>query len=54
MMTRPRLPSTDFQRAWLADGRVLEPGGPNLLMASALLALSLLRGAKTPDAPAKP
>jgi selenocysteine lyase/cysteine desulfurase len=30
-------PSTDFQRAWLPDGRVLEPGGPNLLMSSALL-----------------
>jgi selenocysteine lyase/cysteine desulfurase len=28
-------PSTDFHRAWLPDGRVLEPGGPNLLMASA-------------------
>jgi selenocysteine lyase/cysteine desulfurase len=30
-------PSTDFQRAWLADGRALEPGGPNLLQASTLL-----------------
>jgi len=30
-------PSTDFDRAWLGDGRVLEPGGPNLLQASALL-----------------
>ncbi|WLT31764.1 aminotransferase class V-fold PLP-dependent enzyme [Geothrix sp. PMB-07] len=30
-------PSTDFNRAWLADGRVLEPGGPNLLQASALV-----------------
>lgn len=31
-------PSTDFNRAWLADGRVLEPGGPNLLQASAFVA----------------
>ncbi|MBI1751524.1 MAG: aminotransferase class V-fold PLP-dependent enzyme [Acidobacteria bacterium] len=30
-------PSTDFNRAWLTDGRALEPGGPNLLQASALL-----------------
>jgi selenocysteine lyase/cysteine desulfurase len=30
-------PSTDLQRDWLTDGRALEPGGPNLLMASALL-----------------
>jgi cysteine desulfurase / selenocysteine lyase len=30
-------PSTDFDRAWLADGRALEPGGPNLLQASTLL-----------------
>jgi len=30
-------PSTDFQRAWLSDGRALEPGGPNLLMSAALL-----------------
>jgi selenocysteine lyase/cysteine desulfurase len=30
-------PSTDFDRAWLPDGRALEPGGPNLLQASALL-----------------
>ena len=38
-------PSTDFQRAWLPDGRVLEPGGPSLLLASALLeSLRLLNG----------
>jgi selenocysteine lyase/cysteine desulfurase len=30
-------PSTDLQRAWLPDGRALEPGGPSLLLASALL-----------------
>jgi selenocysteine lyase/cysteine desulfurase len=30
-------PSTDLQRAWLPDGRVLEPGGPNLLHSAALL-----------------
>jgi len=30
-------PSTDFKRAWLKDGRALEPGGPNLLQASALV-----------------
>lgn len=30
-------PSTDFNRAWLADGRALEPGGPNLLQTTALL-----------------
>jgi selenocysteine lyase/cysteine desulfurase len=30
-------PSTDFQRAWLPDGRALEPGGPNLVHASVLL-----------------
>jgi selenocysteine lyase/cysteine desulfurase len=30
-------PSTDFNRAWLKDGRALEPGGPNLLHASVLL-----------------
>ena len=30
-------PSTDLQRAWLPDGRALEPGGPNLLLASILL-----------------
>jgi len=38
-------PSTDFQRAWLPDGRALEPGGPNLLQASALLeSLRMLNG----------
>ena len=38
-------PSTDFDRAWLPDGRALEPGGPNLLQASALLeSLRLLNG----------
>jgi selenocysteine lyase/cysteine desulfurase len=42
-------PSTDFSRAWLSDGRALEPGGPNLLMASALLeSLRLLNGAGVP------
>ena len=30
-------PSTDLQRAWLTDGRALEPGGPNLLHSAALL-----------------
>ncbi|WP_243322441.1 aminotransferase class V-fold PLP-dependent enzyme [Geothrix sp. SG200] len=30
-------PSTDLHRAWLPDGRALEPGGPNLLHLSALL-----------------
>ena len=30
-------PSTDLHRDWLPDGRALEPGGPNLLHASALL-----------------
>jgi selenocysteine lyase/cysteine desulfurase len=39
-------PSTDFDRAWLADGRSLEPGGPNLLQASTLLeSLRLINGA---------
>lgn len=42
-------PSTDFQRAWLPDGRALEPGGPNLLQASALLeSLRLINGAGVP------
>ncbi|GLH67597.1 aminotransferase class V-fold PLP-dependent enzyme [Geothrix edaphica] len=42
-------PSTDFDRAWLPDGRALEPGGPNLLQASALLeSLRLLNGAGVP------
>ena len=42
-------PSTDFQRAWLTDGRALEPGGPNLLHASALLeSLRLLNGVGVP------
>jgi selenocysteine lyase/cysteine desulfurase len=42
-------PSTDFARAWLPDGRVLEPGGPNLLQASTLLgSLRLLNGAGVP------
>lgn len=42
-------PSTDFRRAWLSDGRVLEPGGPNLLQASALLeSLRLLQGVGVP------
>ena len=42
-------PSTDFQRAWLPDGRALEPGGPNLLMASALLeSLRLIQGVGVP------
>jgi selenocysteine lyase/cysteine desulfurase len=30
-------PSTDLNRAWLRDGRALEPGGPNLVHASVLL-----------------
>ena len=42
-------PSTDFQRAWLTDGRALEPGGPNLLHGSALLeSLRLLNGVGVP------
>jgi selenocysteine lyase/cysteine desulfurase len=42
-------PSTDFQRAWLTDGRALEAGGPNLLHASALLeSLRLLNGVEVP------
>jgi len=42
-------PSTDFDRAWLPDGRALEPGGPNLLQASALLeSLRLLNGVGVP------
>ncbi len=31
-------PSTDHERSWVADGRRLEPGVPNLLACSALLA----------------
>ncbi|WP_291272852.1 aminotransferase class V-fold PLP-dependent enzyme [Geothrix sp.] len=39
-------PSTDFDRDWLPDGRALEPGGPNLLQATALLeSLRLINGA---------
>jgi selenocysteine lyase/cysteine desulfurase len=42
-------PSTDFNRAWRADGRALEPGGPNLLQASTLLeSLRLINGARVP------
>ncbi|WP_243302450.1 aminotransferase class V-fold PLP-dependent enzyme [Geothrix oryzisoli] len=42
-------PSTDFDRAWLLDGRALEPGGPNLLQASALLeSLRMLHEAGVP------
>lgn len=42
-------PSTDFDRAWLADGRALEPGGPNLLQASTLLeSLHLINRAGVP------
>jgi selenocysteine lyase/cysteine desulfurase len=42
-------PSTDFDRAWLTDGRALEAGGPNLLHASALLeSLRLINGAGVP------
>ena len=42
-------PSTDFHRGWLPDGRALEPGGPNLLQASALLeSLRTLNGAGVP------
>lgn len=42
-------PSTDLNRAWLTDGRALEPGGPNLLHASVLLeSLRLLNGVGVP------
>lgn len=42
-------PSTDVNRAWLTDGRALEPGGPNLLHASVLLeSLRLLLGVGVP------
>ena len=42
-------PSTDLDRAWLPDGRALEPGGPNLLQASALLeSLRMLNGVGVP------
>jgi selenocysteine lyase/cysteine desulfurase len=42
-------PSTDLQRDWLTDGRALEPGGPNLLQASALLeSLRLINEAGVP------
>jgi selenocysteine lyase/cysteine desulfurase len=42
-------PSTDFNRAWLPDGRALEPGGPNLLQASTLLeSLRLINEARVP------
>jgi selenocysteine lyase/cysteine desulfurase len=42
-------PSTDLARSWLGDGRRLEPGGPNLLMSSALLeSLRLLNAAGLP------
>jgi len=42
-------PSTDFNRAWLKDGRALEPGGPNLLLASVLLeSLRLINEAGIP------
>jgi selenocysteine lyase/cysteine desulfurase len=42
-------PSTDFDRAWLADGRALEPGGPNLLQASTLLeSLRMINEATVP------
>jgi selenocysteine lyase/cysteine desulfurase len=42
-------PSTDFQRAWLPDGRALEPGGPSLLLASVLLeSLRLINGSGVP------
>lgn len=42
-------PSTDFDRAWLPDGRALEPGGPNLLQASALVeSLRLINRASVP------
>jgi selenocysteine lyase/cysteine desulfurase len=42
-------PSTDFRRGWLADGRALEPGGPNLLQTSALLeSLKLINEAGVP------
>jgi selenocysteine lyase/cysteine desulfurase len=42
-------PSTDFDRAWLGDGRALEPGGPNLLHGSALLeSLRLIQATGVP------
>ena len=42
-------PSTDFHRAWLPDGRALEPRGPNLLLASALMeSLRLINGTGVP------
>lgn len=42
-------PSTDLRRAWLRDGRALEPGGPNLLHLSALLeSLRLINRAGVP------
>ena len=42
-------PSTDFHRAWLPDGRALEPGGPDLLHAAALVeSLRLLNQAGVP------
>lgn len=42
-------PSTDLHRDWLADGRALESGGPNLLSASALLeSLRLINGVGVP------
>lgn len=42
-------PSTDFHRAWLPDGRVLEPGGPNLLQTAALAeSLRLINRAGVP------
>ncbi|WP_243287400.1 aminotransferase class V-fold PLP-dependent enzyme [Geothrix terrae] len=42
-------PSTDLRRAWLTDGRALEPGGPNLLNLSALLeSLRLINRAGVP------
>jgi len=42
-------PSTDLERAWLTDGRALEPGGPSLLLGSVLLeSLRLLNAAGVP------
>ena len=42
-------PSTDLARDWLPDGRALEPGGPSLLLGSALLeSLRLLNQAGVP------
>jgi selenocysteine lyase/cysteine desulfurase len=43
-------PATDFQRAWLEDGRKLEPGSPNVLGCAGLL--EALRTLHVPGIPA--